>query len=225
MTPLSSIKGYVELLREGGGGAEVNARAREFLETTDRNVGRLERLVADLLFGAQVQSGDFGLEIGSVDVSELLARCVEAAAPRVEKSAIELRLTSEPACRVDGDHDRLSQLFDNLISNAIKYTPAGGLVEVTLRTEADATLIEVRDTGIGIAVEDQERIYDRFFRSTSATERAVPGVGLGLSIAKAIAEAHGGRIEVESEQGRGSTVRVELPVHAPFANPPAEMVH
>jgi PAS domain S-box-containing protein len=211
-TPLSSIKGYVELLIQEKGGAERNARAHEFLETIDRNARRLERLVGDLLFAAQVQSGEFALDSHTVDLGELLPRCVETAAPWAEERDLELTLATEPVPPVTGDEDRLAQLFDNLISNALKYTPDGGRVEITLRREADSALVQVRDTGIGISAADQKHIYERFVRAASATEQAVPGVGLGLTIAKAIVEAHGGRIEIESEEGLGSTVGVELPV-------------
>jgi signal transduction histidine kinase len=131
-----------------------------------------------------------------------------------DERGTELTLASEPVSRFTGDHDRLSQLFDNLISNALKYTPAGGRVEVGLRTGADAAHIQIRDTGVGISAADQKRIYDRFFRASSATEQSVSGVGLGLSIAVAIAEAHGGQIEIESEEGLGSTVQVHLPLRA-----------
>jgi PAS domain S-box-containing protein len=211
-TPLSSIKGYVELVLQERGGAERNARSAEFLETIDRNARRLERLVGDLLFAAQVQSGEFALEKHRVELGELLTRCIETAAPWAEERDLELTLSTEPVPSFDGDYDRLSQLFDNLISNALKYTPDGGDVEITLQRVDDRALVQVRDTGIGISPADQQHVYERFVRASSATERSVPGVGLGLTIAKAIAEAHGGRIGIESKEGVGSTVRVELPL-------------
>jgi signal transduction histidine kinase len=194
------------------GGAQTNERARQFLATIGRNSRRLERLIGDLLFAAQVQQGEFAVEWEDVDLNEVLAGSVEAVAPWAEGRGTKLTLESEAVCRITGDQDRLSQLFDNLISNALKYTSEGGRVEVTLRKEAGAALVEVRDTGIGISVADQSRIYDRFFRASTATEQSIPGAGLGLTIAKAIAEAHGGHIEIESEEGVGSTVRVDFPL-------------
>jgi signal transduction histidine kinase/integral membrane sensor domain MASE1 len=221
-TPLSSIKGYVELLLDGSGGAEANARAREFIATIDRNTSRLERLVGDLLFAAQVQSGEFALNPESVDLSELLAHCVATAEPRAAERTTELMLISEPGCRCNGDPDRLAQLFDNLISNALQYTPYGGRVEVSLATDDDTALIRIRDTGVGMSPADRERVYERFFRARGATEQSVPGVGLGLPIARAIAEAHHGGIEIESRKGLGSTVRVDLPLEMPTATPSAQ---
>jgi signal transduction histidine kinase/integral membrane sensor domain MASE1 len=213
-TPLSSIKGYVELLLEGSGGAEANAKAREFLATIERNTGRLERLVGDLLFAAQVQSGEFGLNPEIVDLGKLVAQCVAAAESQAAERTTELALDREPGCRCAGDPDRLAQLFDNLISNALQYTPYGGRVEVTVASRGDTAVVRIRDTGIGMTPADRERVYERFFRARGATEQSVPGVGLGLPIARAIAEAHNGRIDIESRKGLGSTVRVELPLEA-----------
>jgi PAS domain S-box-containing protein len=211
-TPLSSIKGYLELLVEEKGGAHTNERAREFLATIGRNSRQLERLVGDLLFAAQVQHGDFAVEDGSVDLNEVLARSVDTVVPWAEERGMNLTLVADHVGTTGGDEDRLSQLFDNLISNALKYTPDGGRVEVSLRREAGAALIQVRDTGIGISAAERSRIYDRFFRATAATERSIPGAGLGLTIAKAIAEAHGGCIGIESEEGAGTTVSLQLPL-------------
>jgi PAS domain S-box-containing protein len=213
-TPLSSIKGYLELLMQGKGGAERNARACQFLDTIDRNTRRLERLVGDLLFGAQVQSGEFALEVDSVDLGEVLADSVETARPWAEERAVDLTLTSDPVRRFTGDRDRLSQLFDNLVSNALKYTPDGGRVDITLRSEPGSARVRIRDTGIGISATDQKQVYERFFRGAGASEQSTSGVGLGLTISKAIAEAHGGRIEIASGEGLGTTVRVELPLRA-----------
>jgi signal transduction histidine kinase len=116
-----------------------------------------------------------------------------------------------------GDRGRLGQVLDNLVSNALKFTAAGGSVDVRVSSRGGEALIEVVDTGIGIAEEDQGRLFDRFFRSSEATERAIPGTGLGLTIVKAIVERHDGSIEVESAAGKGTTMRVRLPVTKPHA--------
>jgi signal transduction histidine kinase len=114
-----------------------------------------------------------------------------------------------------GDRSRLAQVLDNLVSNALKFTPEGGTVAIRASAVDGNAVLEVEDDGIGIAPEEQDRLFDRFFRSAEATERAIPGTGLGLTIAKAIVERHEGTIEVESAAGKGTTMRVRLPVHAP----------
>jgi signal transduction histidine kinase len=112
---------------------------------------------------------------------------------------------------VDGDRSRLAQLLDNLVANAVKFTPGGGRVDLCVRGAEGRALIEVADTGIGIPADEQSRLFERFFRASSATEQAIPGTGLGLAIAKAIVQAHGGEIAVESVEGAGTTFRVLLP--------------
>jgi signal transduction histidine kinase len=119
-------------------------------------------------------------------------------------------LDSVPAVRAD--RGRLQQLLDNLVSNAVKFTPEGGSVRVSLGRRNDAVLLEVADTGIGIAVDDQRRLFQRFFRAENAVERQLPGTGLGLYISRVIAEAHEGTLTVRSELGHGSTFRLELPL-------------
>jgi signal transduction histidine kinase len=113
-----------------------------------------------------------------------------------------------------GDRLRLYQVLENLVSNALKFTPQGGSVEIKTTTEGESVLIEVADNGIGIPIADQPRLFERFFRSSAATDQAIPGTGLGLAIVKAIVEAHNGRITVVSAEGHGTTFRVELPIAA-----------
>ena len=127
---------------------------------------------------------------------------------------VELELVAEALDGLSGDRARLAQLLDNFISNAIKFTPEGGRVEVRTWAEGDRALVSVADSGIGIPEDEQARLFERFYRASSATERAIPGTGLGLAIAKAIVDAHGGTIRVESGVGTGTTFTVELPLAA-----------
>jgi signal transduction histidine kinase len=140
---------------------------------------------------------------------------VEAARPRAEAKDLILEATTQDIPPMAGDRDRLAQVLDNLVSNAVKFTPEGGSVRVRLAAQDSEALIEVQDTGVGIPAAEQGRLYERFYRASTATERAIPGVGLGLTIAKAIVEAHGGDLGFDSVEGRGTTFRVRLPRRRP----------
>ncbi|MEA2322499.1 MAG: hypothetical protein QOD81_2349 [Solirubrobacteraceae bacterium] len=215
-TPLTSIVGYLELLHDeadGKGGDPETEQRRRFLGIIDRNARRLLRLVGDLLFVAQVEAGKLGLEEGDVELEAVAREAVEAAAPRAAAGGVEIALEAEPVPPLRGDRDRLAQALDNLVSNAIKFTPDGGRVSVRLRTEANHAVIEVADTGIGIPQADLQRLFQRFFRTKRATSAAIPGVGLGLTIAQAIVHGHDGLISVTSEESRGTTFRIDLPLH------------
>jgi PAS domain S-box-containing protein len=210
-TPLTSIRGYLELLLDGGAGA-LTADQSRFLGVVDRNSKRLMHLVGDLLFLAQVEAGKLALELSEIALDEVVAESVEAAKPIADEKGIELRVSLEHVPSMVGDRSRLAQVLDNLVSNALKFTAEGGSVDVRVSVDGADVVVEVVDTGIGIAVAEQEHLFDRFFRSSEATERAIPGTGLGLTIVKAIVERHEGSIEVESAEGEGTTMRVRLPV-------------
>jgi PAS domain S-box-containing protein len=210
-TPLTSIRGYLELLLDGEAG-DLTDEQRQFLGVVERNAHRLLGLVGDLLFLAQVEAGKLSLELGAVDLSALAAECVETGRPLADEKGVTLTLATGPLPLLAGDHTRLAQLLDNLVSNGIKFTPSGGRVDVRIRGERGHAVIEVRDTGIGIPPDEQEHLFERFYRTSKATEQAIPGTGLGLAISKAIVQAHGGQIVVASEDGAGSTFRVSLPV-------------
>jgi PAS domain S-box-containing protein len=210
-TPLTSIIGYVDLVSDEEGGP-VTSEQRHFLDVIKRNSQRLLRLVGDLLFVAQVESGKLALETGPVDLAGVARDCLEAARPRADEKEIQLGLVAGPLRAFQGDRVRLAQLLDNLVSNAVKFTPRGGRVEVGVAERDGDAVVTVADTGIGIPPAEQERLFERFFRAESATRLAIPGSGLGLTISKAIAEAHGGSISVASEEGRGTTFSVALPL-------------
>jgi signal transduction histidine kinase len=212
-TPLSSIRGYLDLVLDEEAG-ELNDEQQRFLRAVERNSARLLRLVGDLLFVAQADAGRLTLERAKVDLSALAADCVEGARPVADQKSIVLELATEPVPALVGDRGRLAQVFDNLVSNSLKFTPEGGRVEVRTAASNGRVVLEVEDTGIGIPAAEQPRLFERFFRAASATEQAIPGTGLGLAIVKAIVEAHGGDITVESLPHDGTTFRIELPLAA-----------
>ncbi|MFI5026142.1 MAG: sensor histidine kinase [Solirubrobacterales bacterium] len=210
-TPLTSIHGYLELLLDGGAG-ELGAQLERFLTVVERNSKRLMQLVGDLLFMAQVEAGKLALELEEVDLSEVIGECLEAAQPIAADRQIQLVSEVVDTPTMLGDRSRLAQVLDNLISNALKFTPRSGRVSVRVVLSGNDAVLEIEDTGVGIPVDEQGRLFERFFRSSTATERAIPGTGLGLTIAKTIVERHEGSIAIESAEGAGTTVRVRLPV-------------
>ena len=209
-TPLTSIRGFLDLLLAGEGG-ELTADQRRFLTVVQRNSERLLRLVGDLLLVAQLDAGSLRLELSVVDLVDVAAEAVEAARPAAEAAELTLELGTHGVPIVAGDRERLAQLLDNLISNAIKFTPRGGRVDVAAATDGDDVSLVVSDTGTGMTEDELGRLYTRFYRTARAGRDQIPGTGLGLAISKAIAEAHGGSISVESVVGGGTTFRVELP--------------
>jgi signal transduction histidine kinase/HAMP domain-containing protein len=219
-TPLTAILGYVELmLGEDGDGS---GDARRNLEIVERNAHRLMRLVGDLLFAAQVETGTLLFDPGEVDLAQLVRDAVALAGPQAEQAQIALEARVAPVEPCVGDRDRLAQVLDNLISNALKFTPAGGRITVGLEVRDGRAQLTVADTGIGVPPEELPRLFDRFFRASNATARAVPGAGLGLTIVRAIVEGHGGTVRIRSTPERGTTFAVLLPLHpAPLATRPA----
>jgi signal transduction histidine kinase len=211
----------MELLLEGEAG-ELTEDQEQFLQIIGRNCTRLTRLVDDILFVARVDAGRLSLDMSSVDLAELTAASVESARPVAERKNVDLRLEAEPRMNpLWADPTRIAQLLDNLISNAVKFTPEGGSVTVVVAPRGDSAHLEVRDTGVGIPKDEVDKLFERFFRASTSTVAA--GTGLGLSIAKSIVEAHRGTISVESEQGEGTTLLVDLPLQAPsHAGPTSE---
>jgi two-component system, sensor histidine kinase and response regulator len=225
-TPLTSIIGYVRLLRDERT-SEVNAD--QYAEVIQRNSQRLLRLVEDLLFLSQTHSGTMTVELSSADLAEITESAVEEMRPEAERKHIDLAFSASGPLRLPVDATRIAQLLGNLISNAVKFTPDGGKVDVRVAPDTDKAVIEVADTGVGIPADDRDRIFDRFFRSAIATRQVIPGTGLGLTIAKNIVAAHHGTIAVDSAEGRGSTFRISIPLEpATGANPqdlPAGQAH
>jgi signal transduction histidine kinase len=210
-TPLTSIIGYGELLAESEAD-RLTDQGRRYLDVIRRNAQREMRLVGDLLLLVRIQEGTFRIEPEEVDLRRIVEQAVEAARPAAAKREIQLTANASSTPSFEGDPHRLGQVVDNLLSNAIKFTPKGGEVSVRLGSSNGVAAIEVTDTGTGIPEDEQEFLFDRLYRASSAAASAVPGVGLGLTIVKAIVDAHDGRVTLESEPGVGATFRVELPV-------------
>jgi signal transduction histidine kinase len=217
-TPLTSITGYVELALED----DLSEDLRGYLQVVARNAERLLALVNDLLFVARLQAGEMSLEPGEVDLTKVVRDGVRSMEPRAAAKGVTLTCVVEAVPTVRADRGRVLQLLDNLVSNAIKFTPAAGSVHVSLGHAGDCVALEVADSGIGIAPEDQRRLFERFFRAENAVERQVPGTGLGLYISRVIADAHQGKLTVRSELDQGSTFRLELPLSVVAVAEPAD---
>jgi signal transduction histidine kinase len=210
-TPLTSIMGYLELILDD---ANVTDEQRGYLDVVDRNANRLLHLVNDLLFVARLEAGQLELQRSDLDLASVVRQSVAEAKPRAAAGGIELTCQAGDVPAVQADRGRMFQLLDNLVSNAIKFTPAGGDVRVSLTPVNGVVRLEVSDTGVGIASAEQRHLFERFFRASTASDLQIPGTGLGLYIARAIVEAHGGSIDVRSELGEGTSFRVELPTGA-----------
>ena len=221
-TPLTCITGYVETLLDD---RSLSTQAREFLQIILKNASRMNRLTEDLLALASVESGDYKLRLQKIKASTLVEEAVGSLAGLVLDSALNLEVgetTDEP---VMADLDALSQVFGNLVENAMKYGKAGGLVRVGARKQEAMIEFYVQDFGPGIAYEHLSRIFERFYRVDKARSRESGGTGLGLAIAKHIVHAHGGDIRCESELGFGATFLFRLPRVAPAPALPAAGHH
>lgn len=212
-TPLTSIVGYVDLLLEDVDGIPPDARA--FLQIVERNARRLHRLVDDLLSDT-LKLGRAELHLGRIS----LAAVVRASAVEAEKSAWNAGLGFEitmgrAILEIQGDAERLAQVIDNIFNNAIKFTPPGGTIAASLRSEGREAVVRIADTGRGIPPEELEDVFVKFFRSPGVQLDAIPGTGLGLAISKTIIEAHGGSINITSEVGQGTVLEIRLPVVGP----------
>jgi PAS domain S-box-containing protein len=210
-TPITSIIGYTELLGDGAVG-ELTLSQQEIVDRVDRNGRRLLLLVEDLLTLSQIEASALKIEPVITDVRKVVINAHETLAPALVGRCLDVSVLvpTQPVVH-HGDPVQLERMLVNLLTNAVKFTPDGGHVELQLRALKDNTEIVISDTGMGIPEDEQSKLFTRFFRSSTATERAIPGTGLGLTIVKAIVAMHGGRIAVESAHQRGTTVTVSLP--------------
>jgi two-component system phosphate regulon sensor histidine kinase PhoR len=212
-TPLTAIKGYAETLED-----EAGDRGGHYVQTIIRHTDRLIRVVEDLISLATLEEKGVAFEIEKVSLKEIAENVIKIFEPRVKEKNLDLRLEAAADLPpVDGDPFRLEQMLVNLIDNAVKYTEKGG-VRVGLKKESGGVAIEVVDSGIGIPEEEQGRVFERFYVVDKSRSRKAGGTGLGLSIVKHIVLLHGGRIELKSTPGVGSTFRVFLPSGASISS-------
>jgi signal transduction histidine kinase len=209
-SPLMSVLGNVDLVLDESDA--LSAAAVQRLEVVQRNAERLLSLVSDLLVSA---STVLAVHPRRTDLAGLIETTIGSAQAQADASHVSLHTDVPVPLWASADPLRISQALDNLVSNAIKYSPDGGDVTVRARTDEDWVQLQVQDTGMGIREEEASRIFTRFFRTQAARQAAIPGVGLGLSITKTIVERHGGNITCQSKPGAGTTFTMTLPREAP----------
>lgn len=211
-TPLTAILGWSHLLRINKLREPQFAHA---LETIERNARSQSQLIDDLLDVSRIVTGKIQIEFSTVDLSSVVEAAVQSVHPALAAKNIRWETVVESGCSVSGDANRLQQIFWNLFTNAIKFTPKGGRIRVTSERRDSAIRIRVTDTGIGITPKFLPYIFDRFRQADGSTTRAHGGLGLGLAIVKHLVELHHGQVEVESEgESRGSSFTVTLPIDA-----------
>jgi signal transduction histidine kinase len=213
-TPLTTIAGYIEILRDQDAGPLSPAQDR-MLETVDRNTARLRHLIEDVLTLSKIESGAFKTMMQPVSLAGVVGADVTALQPAAAAKGLNFTwLDPDHGLVVSGDSGQLDRLVMNLLSNAVKFTPEGGSVGVSVECEGSMAVLRVTDTGIGIPESDQKELSTRFFRASNAVERSIPGTGLGLAIVRTIVANHNGELEVTSQEGRGTTVTVRIPLIA-----------
>ncbi len=211
-TPLTSIKGYVDLILLGSVG-DVSPMQRSFLDVVRANSNRLVELINDLLDLSRLDTGRIVLNREPIVLSDLLEEVVESARAEIERKQLSLEMAVSPELpTVYVDRKRIVQVLTNMVSNAYKYTPEGGRVEISAHSTDGYVQISVSDTGVGIAKEDMKKLFTRFFRADNPMRDEVGGTGLGLAISKSFVELHGGEMWVESQVGQGSTFTFTLPL-------------
>jgi PAS domain S-box-containing protein len=217
-TPLTSIEGYAKFMLTGKLG-ELSANHDRCLNIIADESDRLRTLIDDSLDLMTMDSGGLEIEMGEVTLTDIIDQLVSSMKIELDEKEITLAKEIHSSKKsIKGDPDRLFQLFSNLLSNAVKFTPEGGSIEIRSREEKGNLVIEVVDTGIGIPSKELPRIFERFYQVDSSLARKYGGMGLGLAICDEIVEAHGGRIEAESKEGKGSVFRVSLPQDRDDAN-------
>src|SRR5215510_729113 len=213
-TPLNSIIGFSDMLLTEEIGP-LSETQRDFLETVARNGRHLLQLISELLDLSKIEAGHLKLTLEPIDLRQLLHEAADSVRAQTEKRRhrFDLDLPGDPL-PVTADHVRVRQVLLNLLSNAIKFTPEGGQVRLAGRPDSDGVRVEVVDTGIGISLSDQQKLFHEFVQLDPSASRHYEGTGLGLALCKRLVELHGGRIGVDSDRGRGSTFWFTLPREA-----------
>jgi len=209
-TPLNSILGWIQLLRGNAGSVD----ARHGLEVIERNAKAQSEIISDILFVSRIITGKFTLSLKPIDLVPVIEEAVEVVLPSVESKNILLNVFFDPNIKqIKGDHERLKQVFWNLFSNAVKFTPPHGRIDVAAFVNGSEIEIEISDTGMGIEPDFLPFIFERFSQADSSYTRKVGGLGLGLAIVRHLVEIHGGSVRVKSDgRDRGTTFTIKLPV-------------
>lgn len=210
-TPLTILKGELEVALRSPRSADEYQR---ILKSALEEIDRIAHLVEGLLLLARADAGVLRMDDKPVDLAHLVEEVYAQAKILADAAPIALRLGPVEPVSIHGDQERLRRLLLNLVDNGIKYTPPGGQVTLSVQRDGEWAALQVSDTGIGLTLEEQERIFQRFYRGAETRSRGDGGAGLGLCIARSIAEAHGGRIQIKSAAGQGSTFTVLLPLHS-----------
>ena len=206
-TPLTSISGYAELIENG---MTDEKDTRRFAKEIHHNANRLIRLINDILQLSELDTRESAPEKEWLNLYGLASTCLEMLRIHAEPLGIELQMKGS-ACRIFGNRGMIEELLYNLCSNAIRYNKPGGMVEVLVESRQEGVLLRVKDTGIGIPKEHQERIFERFYRVDKSRSKERGGTGLGLAIVKHIVAEHGAKLTLESEEGVGTTMEVLFP--------------
>jgi two-component system phosphate regulon sensor histidine kinase PhoR len=209
-TPLSAVMGALETLVDP---QQDESTRQRFLDIASRNAARLQAIVADLLDLSAIEAESDRMPLSPTRIHAPLKAAASALSGAAESKGLELVLPPAPDAPVlvNGNSQRLEQVFTNLLENAIKYTPSGGRVSVNVRATPREVVVDVEDTGIGIPAMSLPRVFERFYRVDRSRSREMGGTGLGLAIVKHVMRAHGGTVDVRSEEGRGSTFTITLP--------------
>ncbi|MCK4307475.1 PAS domain S-box protein [candidate division WOR-3 bacterium] len=209
-SPLATVKNVIEIIIEGQAGKVTDAQ-QHLLNLADKKITMLNYLVEDLLDLSKIESGQMRMEFALVDVVEAINDVLTTLDSKVQEKKIQINTNLESEIpRIYGDYQRVVQILMNIIGNAVKFTDKG-VITIQLKKENGYAKVSVKDTGPGIAPEDVKKIFDKFYQSKVSIKGSSKGVGLGLTIAKKLVEAHKGKIEVKSEHGKGSTFHILLP--------------
>lgn len=219
-TPLTSILGYTDVLLDGAGGDLMPLQYR-MVQRVDSNGQRLLKLIENLLTLSGIEAGAFCMERQRIDLVGVVSDSLARAAPALKAGGVELTLDlgSEPS-PVVGDETQLGRVMSRLLDNVVAFSPPGGCLSVTLHADGDEAVLEIADTGIGIAAADQAHLFESFVRAHEAQTREVQGLGLGLAVVGSIVAAHGGQVSLSSTEGVGTVVTVRLPLAADDASTP-----